>query len=276
MRWVKSGGRISDFVECDLAWLLCCADRVLYCCNVFTIPALTNCIAPNVSLLIIPSVFRSLSLRLPRLLRVGHKNIKHSHCVGPIWVLPRWLHALKFSHKERRVSTRSNSLLIASICLQRCWWVCGLDWDLSKEWFRPYRALLSYKDSRLQLFFSSFCFTHKKSKKKERFLVVWTIFLDFQPPTHSAAFIPFPFFLCIPCLGHMSFLHAALLWCGVFCVFLVRALCPIPSLFLEQSLSHDTTSLRGDTIDPCAVQRWCFQLPLVAVLPVRLWTHHSP
>lgn len=127
--------------------------------------------------------------------------MKHLHCVGAIWVLPWWLHALKFSHKVRRVSTRYNSLLIVSICLQRCWWIWGLDWDMCKEWLRPYQALLSYK-----------------AKKYDFWLHGQTFYITenaFQPPTRTAAFIPFPFFLCFPCLGHMSFPHGVLLWCVV-------------------------------------------------------------
>lgn len=123
--------------------VLCWQSALLLQC--FTIPGLKHLVLhQNVSPLIILSVSDSLSLcSTHRLLHVVHKNIKHLHCVGPIWVLPWWLHALKFSHKVRRVSTRYSSLLIVSICLQRCCWVWGLDWDVYKERLRPDQALLS-------------------------------------------------------------------------------------------------------------------------------------
>lgn len=175
-------------------------------------------------------MFHSLSLCSTRhlLLRVVHKDIKHLHCVGPIWVLPWWLHALMFSHKVRRVSTRYNSLLIVSICLQRCCWVSGLDWDMCKEWFKPCypRKILDGNCSSavfvLLIKSQKPSVKSKKKKKKSDFWLHGQSFYitenTFQPPTHTAAFIPFPFFLCFPGFGHMSFPHGALLWCGVLCV----------------------------------------------------------
>lgn len=143
----------------------------------------SKCVSPHHSPSVSFVVFRS-TCHLPR---VVHKNIKHSRCVGPIWVLPWWLHALKFSHKVRRVSPRYNRLLIVSICLQRCWWVWGLHWDMSKEWLRPYQALLSYKSTGWQILFYSL-------KKYEFWLhgrSFYTTENTFQPPTHTATFIPF-------------------------------------------------------------------------------------